>query len=67
MNIKNPQTGQDLNLDSRLIPTHLKRKLLTPKDHESYLKSLKDVSDKIKPFDPPPEEHSPENLSAEVD
>ncbi len=54
MEIKNPKTGHDLNMDSRLIDSHFKQNVLSQKDHKSFLDSLKDVSHKIKPQEEKP-------------
>ena len=61
MTIKNQKTGHDLNMDSRLMDSYIKQKVLDLKDQAAYLKSLEDVSHKIKIIDPPAEDQEAES------
>jgi len=57
-------TDQGKRFDKRNIESNLRRKVMTPKEYESYLAKLSDMSHKI--FDPEEEfsENEPESASA---
>ena len=56
-------TDQGKRFDKRNIEANLRRKVMTPKEHESYLSKLPDMSHKI--YDPEEEllENEPESAS----
>jgi hypothetical protein len=59
-------TDESKRFDKRNIESNLRRGFMAPKEHESYLNKLPDVSDKI--FDP--EDESPgklEDLDTKID
>ncbi len=59
-------TDESKRFDKRNIESNLRRRFMAPKEHESYLNKLPDVSDKI--FDPEDESQGKqEDLDLRVD